>query len=79
MTNTSGSSVRCSGRATVRTACGHHEADEPDDAAGGDARGGEERGADVDDPAGALDVRAEVMGRLVAEREQVEAPRAERR
>ena len=52
---------------------GHHQADEADDAAGGDAGRGEQRGAHVDQPPGAIHVGAEVVGRLFAQGEQVEA------
>ena len=51
---------------------GNHQAHEADDAAGGDAGRGEQRGADVDQAPDALDVGAEMVGRLLAEREQVE-------
>ena len=56
---------------------GHHQADEADDAAGGDARRGEQRGAEVDQTAGPVHVGAEVMRRLFAQGEQVEAAGAE--
>ena len=55
---------------------GNHQADEADDAAGGDAGRGEQRGADVHQPPDAIHVGPEMVGRLIAQRDQVERARA---
>ena len=53
----------------------HDEADEADDPAEGDGRRREDRRRDEHDGRGAVDVNAERRGRLLAERERVEARR----
>ena len=56
---------------------GNHQAHEADDAAGGDAGRGEERRADIHQAPDAIHVGTEMVGRLVAQRDEVERARAQ--
>ena len=50
----------------------HHQANEADDAAGGDTRRGEQRSAEVDDTPQAIDLGAEVVGGLIAKGNEIQ-------
>jgi hypothetical protein len=51
---------------------GDDQANKTNDAAGGDARGREECGREVDQPPDSIHIRTQVMSRLIAECDQVQ-------